>query len=76
MIIYSGNGNLFRKISSGVQCAWCKKWLINENWIDLPNKEYVDHRQVSHGMCPKCVIKEFEECKRESEELDRKNSIK
>ena len=36
-----------------VICSWCKK--------DLGEKEPMDDRRISHGMCPDCFEKQKEE---------------
>ena len=38
-----------------VQCAWCRMWRVNGQWVSMPLTGATG--AVSHGICPPCSIK-------------------
>lgn len=47
-------------------CSWCRKFGDHGNWLGM--EEYFGSRfdqKTSHGMCPECAQKQFEDFERE-----------
>lgn len=42
-----------------VQCAWCRAWRVDAVWVQ--QRPAGDGRQVSHGICPRCLVKKLKE---------------
>ena len=38
------------------QCAWCKKYCVNNIWMELDDAmQLVLHSRTTHGICPSCA---------------------
>lgn len=48
-----------------VQCCVCKKLRHGSRWVPVADSQ-LDYDGISHGYCPKCAAKAFEEIRRQA----------